>query len=180
MSKYTEEEIAKADGTFQPPTEFTLEYLTEQIERIEKFPGNLERVMAQLTPELLEQPYRTGGWQLKQVIHHIADSHMQAFTRFKLTLTEGTPTIKPYSQNDWANTADSEQGDVESSLAIIKGLHQRWIILLRSMHIDDFNKCYMHPEYQRTYSLAHVTGMYAWHGNHHLLQIEMFLENVKG
>ena len=179
MPKYTEIEIAKADGPYVPPSEFSSAYLNEQIARIEKFPVDLERVVAGLFPAQLELPYRAGGWQLKQVIHHIADSHMQAFSRFKLTLTEETPTIKPYDQNLWAASADSENADTQFSVDIVKPLHKRWSILLRSMQPEDFNRVYYHPEYKKEFSLAHVTGMYAWHGNHHLMQIEMFLENIQ-
>src|SRR5437868_6925285 len=104
MPKYTEEEIAKADGPFVPPAEFTRSFINGSIDRIEKFPSDLEKVVNGLSAAQMDMPYRSGGWSLKQVIHHIADSHMQAFTRFKLTLTEDTPTIKPYSQNAWATT----------------------------------------------------------------------------
>ena len=179
MSKYTDDEIAKADGSFEPPMEFTAAYLAASIARIEIFPHDLENVMKQLDPTWLDLPYRVGGWKLKQVIHHIADSHMQAFTRFKLTLTEDTPTIKPYIQNAWAETADSEMADANVSVTLIKALHQRFVILMKHMKEEDFEKCYIHPEYNKTFSLAHVVGLYAWHGHHHLRQIEMFMENKK-
>jgi hypothetical protein len=177
MAKYTDEEIAKADGPYSPPAEFPMAYLSEMMRRIEAFPNDLQKVVSLLTPEQQDQPYRAGGWKLKQVVHHLADSHMQAFSRFKLSLTEDNPTIKPYIQNAWAETPDSTDADIQLSVDIIKALHQRWIILMRSMKLEDFNKTYMHPEYNRTYTLAHVTGMYSWHGYHHLQQIEMYLEN---
>ena len=179
MAKYTDEEIARSDGPYSPPEEFPLAYLNEMIRRIENFPEELQKVVSKMTPQQQDMPYRAGGWKLKQVVHHIADSHMQAYSRFKLTLTEDLPTIKPYIQNAWAETADSENADIQLSVDIIKPLHRRWIILLRSMQPQDFTKCYVHPEYQKTFTLAHVTGMYAWHGYHHLQQIEMFLENLK-
>ena len=98
MPKYTDAEIARADGPFEAPAEISFAYLQERIAVIEEFPADLERVMQRLDEAILSQPYREGGWQLKQVIHHIADSHMQAFSRFKLTLTETNPTIKHYIQ----------------------------------------------------------------------------------
>lgn len=180
MPKYTDAEIARADGPFEAPAEISFAYLQEKIAVIAQFPADLERVMQGLEEAILSQPYRAGGWQLKQVIHHIADSHMQAFSRFKLSLTETNPTIKPYIQNAWAETTDSLLADAHLSLAILKPLHQRWVILMRSMQEADFHKTYVHPEYNKTFTLAHVTGLYAWHGHHHLKQIEMYLENRVG
>jgi len=149
------------------------------IRRIESFPDELQKVVSKLTPQQQEMTYRQGGWKLKQVVHHLADSHMQAFSRFKLTLTEDSPTIKPYIQNAWAVTTDSENADIQLSVDILVPLHKRWVILLKSMKHEDFSKQYIHPEYNKTFTLAHVTGMYAWHGFHHLQQIEMFLENLE-
>ncbi|MDI1232642.1 MAG: putative metal-dependent hydrolase [bacterium] len=177
MSKYTEVEIAQADGPYQAPEVFTIAFLQEAINRLEKFPSDLERVVSAMKPEWQNLPYRTGGWKLKQVIHHIADSHMQAFSRFKLSLTEDSPVIKPYIQNAWAETADSELADITLSVDIIKPLHKRLVILLRSMQTADFDRTYIHPEYNKTFTLAHVVGLYAWHGYHHLRQVEMFMEN---
>lgn len=179
MAKYTDEEIAKADGPFIPPTAFTMDYIKESIARLAKFPDDLERVVKGLTKEQLAMPYREAGWRLAQVIHHVADSHMQAFSRFKLTLTEDTPTIKPYIQNAWADTVDSLEGDVQWSVDLIKALHKRFVLLMDYMSEDDFKKSYFHPEYQKTFSLEYVAGMYAWHGYHHLQQIEMYLENQR-
>ncbi|MES2618156.1 MAG: putative metal-dependent hydrolase [Bacteroidota bacterium] len=177
MAKYTDAEIARADGPFDPPAAFTTDYIKASIARIARFPDDLERVVKGLTKEQQATPYRQGGWSLAQVIHHVADSHMQAFSRFKLTLTEDTPVIKPYIQNAWADTADSLQGDVQWSVELIRALHKRFVLLMENMGEADFKKCYFHPEYQKTYSLEYVAGMYAWHGYHHLQQIEMYLEN---
>ncbi len=179
MTKYTEAEIAKADGPFIAPEEFTSAYLQAAIDRIDQFPIDLVRVVNAMKPEWQDLPYRTGGWKLKQVIHHIADSHMQAFSRFKLSLTEDAPIVKPYIQNAWAVTADSELADIQLSVNIIQPLHKRLVILLRNMKESDFDRTYIHPEYQKTYTLSHVVGLYAWHGHHHLQQVEMFMENMQ-
>lgn len=176
MSKYTQQQIVKADGSFAAPAEFTMAYLQQQIEGIAQFPSDLEAVLKPLSKELLNTPYRDGGWTLNQVVHHIADSHMQAFARFKLTLTEDNPVIKPYHQDLWVTTADCNI-DTSVSLDLIKALHIRFVAIMKSLSESDFKKEYIHPEYKRNFSLAFVTGMYAWHGYHHLQQISMFLEN---
>ena len=174
--KYTQQQIATADGAYIAPNSFTLDYLKAQIKKLAKFPADLEKTIAPLSKEKLDTPYRDGGWTLAQVVHHIADSHMQAFARFKLTLTENTPTIKPYNQNDWVTTADCNV-DAMVSVQLIKALHIRLVALMETLNEADFAKQYNHPEYNKTFSLAFVTGMYAWHGAHHLQQISMFLEN---
>jgi hypothetical protein len=176
MPQYTQQQIATADGAFVAPPAFTMAYLQQQIERIANFPADLEAVIKPLSKEILDSPYRDGGWTLNQVVHHIADSHMQAFARFKLTLTEDSPIIKPYNQNAWVTTADCDV-DTMVSVQLIKALHIRFVAIMQSMNEADFSKEYIHPEYNRNFSLAFVTGMYAWHGYHHLQQITMFLEN---
>lgn len=179
MAKYTDEEIAKADGPYVAPEVFSETYISEQIDRIAAFPADLAKVVKHLSPEQLATPYRKGGWTLSQVIHHLADSHMQAFARFKLSMTEENPVIKPYIQNAWADTADSIKGDALVSVDLLKALHKRFVLLMNNMTVEDFKRTYYHPEYKRTFSLEYVAGMYAWHGYHHLQQIEMYLENQK-
>ncbi len=141
------------------------------IQTIAEFPIKLTVLVESLAPEQLAMPYRPGGWTAAQVVHHLADSHCNALIRFKLTLTEDNPTIKPYMENLWAELADSKDTPVEVSLQLLMALHKRWEILLKSMKEADFNRTYFHPESQRTFPLRQVVSLYAWHCNHHYAHI---------
>ncbi|MGK4566372.1 YfiT family bacillithiol transferase [Flavobacterium sp. 3HN19-14] len=114
---------------------------------------------------------------MKQVVHHCADSHMNCLVRFKLTLTEETPTIKPYDESKWATLKDSLNDDISDSLKIIEGIHAKWVILLKSMNEKQFSRRFFHPESQKTFALDEITGFYAWHCNHHLAHIEQALSH---
>jgi hypothetical protein len=142
------------------------------IETIAAFPAKLSALVHSLTPAQLATPYRPDGWTALQVVHHLADSHCNALIRFKLTLTEENPTIKPYAENKWAELADSLETPVEVSLQLITALHKRWEILLKSMKESDFDRTYFHPESQRTFPLRQVVSLYTWHCNHHYAHIE--------
>ncbi len=136
---------------------------------IETLPAQLRAAIEALPPGALDQPYRPGGWTRRQVVHHLADSHMNAYMRFKLALTEDNPVIKPYDQNAWAATADAGAGsDIEASLKLLEGLHERWVRLLRSMTEADFQRTFTHPEHGRTFTLAYTLEQYANHGKKHL------------
>jgi hypothetical protein len=139
---------------------------TERIAAIAALPDELERTLAELPEGALDRPYRPGGWTGRQVVHHIADSHMNAFTRFKLGLTEDRPTVKPYDQNEWARTPDVA-GPVESSLAIIRGLHARWSELMGSIKDDDWSRTVLHPE-NGDMSLERLLEIYSLHGRKHI------------
>jgi hypothetical protein len=139
----------------------------------------LETALVGKNEAYLDTPYRPGGWKIKQVIHHLADSHMNAFFRFKLALTEENPTVKAYDEAAWANLPDAVMG-IESSMAIIKAVHEKWGVLLSAMTEADFRKTYFHPEKQRSQTLAEVALMYAWHGMHHLAHVQLpNLQQVK-
>lgn len=146
--------------------------VSEGIKLIETFPGRLSALVNSLTPAQLNTPYRPDGWTALQVVHHVADSHSNALTRFKLALTEDNPTIKPYHENLWAELADSKITPVDVSLQWITALHKRWEILLHSMEDADFKRTYFHPESQKTIPLMQVVPLYAWHCNHHYAHIE--------
>lgn len=133
-------------------------------------PATLAAAVAGLTDAQLDTPYREGGWSPRQIVHHLADSHMNAFTRFKLGVTEDNPTIKPYDENAWAQTADSRQGPVSLSLAIVDGVHRRWVMLLESLEASAFDRTIQHPE-RGAMTLTELLGLYAWHGRHHVAQI---------
>ena len=133
-------------------------------------PGHLRAAVAGLTSAQLDTPYRENGWTVRQVVHHIPDSHLNAYTRIKLALTEDEPTIKPYEEARWAELPDS-RGDIEPSLVLLESLHQRWLMLLRQLSPGDFDRRFRHPEHGRVIGLNEVLAMYAWHGRHHVAHI---------
>lgn len=141
------------------------------IQRIADVPGLLEKAVSGLGDEQLDTPYREGGWSPRQSTHHIADSHLNSFVRFKLAITEDNPTIRTYEQELWAETADVHAVPVEASLAIVRGLHQRWVALLYSFGPEDFRRTVQHPEIGRI-DLDYLLQLYAWHGHHHVAHIE--------
>jgi hypothetical protein len=175
---YSSEDIIKAFGPFTPPETLEPAYIQQSIQEIQLFPSVLEAFFRKLDPSHYDTSYREGGWSFRQVIHHLADSHMQAYTRFKLTLTEYRPIVKPYSQNDWAETSDSLDCDPEVSIQLLKALHTRFVVLMKNMEPEDFEKIYIHPEYNREYKLGHVAGLYAWHGRHHYTQLYRYASNM--
>jgi uncharacterized damage-inducible protein DinB len=139
------------------------------IEQIAQAPGLLSAAVAGLTPEQLDTPYRDGGWTVRQVVHHIADSHMNAYVRFKLALTEQEPTIKRYDEKLWAELPDSK-APVEISLALLTALHQRWVPLLRAMKPEDFARTLRHSE-MGLVTLDGNLRIYSWHGRHHTAHV---------
>ncbi|MFF2484140.1 YfiT family bacillithiol transferase [Paenibacillus sp. NPDC058071] len=143
----------------------------EWMDDIAALPKLIAEAVEGLSEEQLNTPYRDGGWSVRQVVHHVADSHMNSFFRFKLALTEANPTIKAYEEKLWAELADSSEAPVTESLAIIEGLHSRWVRLLRAMTAEQYERTFYHPGYGQTYSLATLLGMYSWHGRHHLAHI---------
>ena len=130
----------------------------------------MRAAIAGLNEEQLNTPYREGGWTVRQVIHHVPESHMNAYIRFKLALTENEPTVKPYDESAWAETADVRNTPIEVSLALLDNLHKRWVVLLRSMSDADFEKQFRHPELG-VVPLEKNLALYAWHGKHHVAHI---------
>ncbi len=174
---YSQEEIIRAHGPYKSVQQADPAFIRDCIKEIQGFPSVLETFVSQLKPEHYDVSYRDGGWTFRQVIHHLADSHMQAYTRFKLALTEEKPTIKPYIQDLWAGTKDSTSTNPGISVQLLKALHARWCVLLESLTSADFEKSYIHPEYNREYKLFDVLGLYAWHGKHHYTQLERYASN---
>jgi hypothetical protein len=152
------------------PVENTANARTECIRAIGLLPTRLCAAVAGLNDSQLDTPYRDGGWTVRQVVHHLADSHANSVIRFKLALTEDWPTITPYNENAWAQLADSKSLPVDSSLTFISAMHQRWVALLESMSEADFERGYVHPERGRQ-NLLTALGIYAWHGRHHTAHI---------
>jgi len=138
------------------------------IAEIAEAPSALRSAVAGLSRDQLETRYRPGGWTVMQVVHHVPDSHINAYCRFKLALTEDEPTIKPYDQEKWAELPDSQRVPIDVSLDLLDALHQRWVALLRSMDTADFNRGLRHPEHGRVLTLAQMLALYAWHGRHHV------------
>ncbi|MCX6121708.1 MAG: putative metal-dependent hydrolase [Ignavibacteriales bacterium] len=167
----TVEELKYPLGKFVKPDTFTPEILNHYIRNIESFPSRLRAEVEHLTDEQLDTHYRPGGWTIRQVVNHCADSHMNSFMRFKLALTEDTPTIKPYFENRWAELADSKSMPIEPALKILEGLHQRWVVILKSLTKEELGKRYIHPEHGKELRLDTTIGIYAWHCNHHLAHI---------
>jgi len=139
---------------------------------------SLEHTVSNLDEFQLDTPYREGGWTVKQVVHHLADSHMNAFIRCKLALTEDNPTIKPYDQNTWVNTPDAANVPINISITLLHALHLRWHQLFMSLSEKDFERTVMHPEYKRQMSLWFILGLYAWHGKHHIAQVQALKDRM--
>ena len=143
---------------------------SELIGQIAEAPGKLRDALKGLDAKQLDTPYRDGGWTLRQVAHHLADSHMNAYVRFKLALTEETPAVKPFKEAAWAELPDSHVTPIDVSLALVESLHARWVVLLRSLKPADWERPVLHSE-AGPMSLNLLLGLYAWHGAHHVAQI---------
>ena len=163
------EELKYPIGKEQIPEDPSNEEINNWVYEIKTLPEKLVKTVTSLSDKQLDTPYRENGWTIRQVIHHIADSHINGYTRIKLALTEEKPTIKPYQQESWAELLDSSL-PVEVSLKLIEALHQRWSYLLKSLNKKHLNKELNHPS-SGTVILKHLIGHYAWHGNHHLAHI---------
>lgn len=158
-------------GKFQAPEAFDAATLQGFIQTIETFPTAVVREVGPLTPDQQQWTYRPEGWSIKQVVHHCADSHMNAFIRFKLSLTEDRPTIKPYLEAEWAKQNDYEL-PVIHSIKLLEGLHHRWSNLLKNLEQPHFERSFYHPESQKDWSLYKTAALYAWHCEHHLGHIK--------
>lgn len=158
-------------GWFEKPVLITPIIWSTWISTISAFPDNLFQEVENLSDQQLNTMYREDGWTVRQVVHHCADSHMNAFIRFKLAMTEESPTIKPYFEDRWAELLDGKTASVLASIQILRGLHYRWTVLLKSLNDKDLQKTYIHPEHGNNISLEEAAGMYAWHCSHHLAHI---------
>ncbi|MGA7906574.1 MAG: putative metal-dependent hydrolase [Candidatus Sulfotelmatobacter sp.] len=150
-----------------PPTP---EQRQELLSNIEQAPNRLRAAVKDLTERQLDTPYRPDGWTVRQVVHHVPDSHLNAYVRYKLALTEDEPTIKPYAEDRWAQLADSKLTPIEVSLSMLDLLHDRWVRLLRSLQPDDWKRTFRHPELG-VVALEKNLALYSWHGRHHVAHI---------
>jgi hypothetical protein len=163
-------------GKFQYEGPYSTERRSGFIEDIHAAPERLRAAVHGLNDKQLNTPYRPEGWTVRQVAHHVPDSHMNAFIRFKLALTEDTPLVKPYDETRWAELADV-QVPIETSLVLLEKLTERWVAVLRAMHADDFGRKLRHPELGEI-NLHFLLGMYAWHGRHHVAHITSLRERM--
>lgn len=162
-------------GKFVKPPTITKEHLQEWIEHIAQFPTDIESLTSELDAKQLNWVYRPNGWSIKQLVHHCADSHINSLCRFKLALTEDDPTIRPYYEDRWAELADALIDDISDDLTLLRSLHAKWTILLRSLNKADLERTFVHPENAHQITLKENIGIYAWHCNHHLAHIRLAL-----
>jgi len=175
MSTQDLEKLKFPIGRFVKPETTTAEQRASWIEAIRKLPGDLEAMTETWNVGQWKTPYRPEGWTAHQLVHHIADSHMNSLIRFKLGLTEDNPTIKPYDQAAWANMEDVSALPANVSLQIINGVHQRFVHVLQNMSDDDFKRTIFHPEMNKSIALDKMLALYGWHSEHHY----MHLKNLK-
>ncbi len=157
-------------GKYDPPSKITDSHRREWIDNIAQAPDVYRAAVKGLSEEQLNTSYRPEGWTVRQVVHHVADSHMNAYVRFRLALTEDQPIVKPYMESRWAELVDARTAPVDLSLTLIDSLHNRWVMLLRSMSPADFARVFQHPEHGKM-TLDTNLGMYAWHSRHHAAHI---------
>ena len=157
-------------GRFDKNINITKEMRSGFIKTIEELPLQLRKEVNDLLPKQLDTPYRDGGWTVRQVIHHLPDSHLNAYVRFKLALTEDNPLIKTYEEHLWAELRDSFETPINISLTLLESLHTRWAILLRSLTDEQFERTFQHPEWEKI-TLSTTLALYAWHSKHHLAHI---------
>lgn len=160
------EDLRYPIGQFTPPGPMPEAAQRECIRSISETPQRLRKAVAGLDDSRLETPYREAGWTVRQVVHHVADSHMNAYIRFKLAMTEAEPTIKTYEEKLWAETVDARTLPIEISLVLLENLHRRWVAFLESFAPADFKRKFMHPEYGPM-DLNALLALYSWHGRHH-------------
>lgn len=165
-------------GPFRPADDVTRQDLQTAMDDIAALPAELKMAVSDLDDTQLETPYRPEGWTVRQVVHHLADSHMNSYIRFRLALTEDEPTIKPYEEKAWAALADARHAEIEVSLTLLDALHRRWTMLLRSLKDTDWDKTFRHPE-RGLMRLDTNALLYAWHGKHHLAHINCLRERMR-
>jgi DinB superfamily len=164
-------------GKFRFPETITGEERSKFVEQIAEAPLRLRSAVTGLGDSQLDTPYRPGGWTVRQVVHHVPDSHLNSYTRFRLALTEDEPTIKPYFEDRWAELPDARTAPVEVSLRLLECLHSRWVGLLRSLSDEQWKRTFRHPDLGLI-SLEQNAALYAWHGRHHVAHITNLRERM--
>lgn len=179
MNTLSPQEVEKLKfpiGNFVLPENSNQDHLTSWRNDIADFPFIITNLTDPLTDEQLAYTYRPNGWNIRQVVHHCADSHINAYVRFKLALTEDKPIIKPYNEAQWAQLSDYNE-DIAVSLTLIQALHKKWIVIIDSMEEQELDKEFTHPESGHSSPLKFWIGKYAWHGRHHVAHIKQALQN---
>lgn len=164
-------------GKFQFPESVSREERNGFVSQIAETPARLRSAVAGLGEAQLDTPYRPGGWTVRQVVHHVPDSHLNSYTRFRLALTEEEPTIKPYAEDRWAELADARTAPIEVSLRLLECLHSRWVGLLRSLSEEQWKRAFRHPDLGPI-RLEQNAALYAWHGRHHVAHIANLRERL--
>ncbi|WP_308992621.1 YfiT family bacillithiol transferase [Mariniflexile litorale] len=175
----TEQKLQKLKypiGHFDCPNNISAQHIESWISILEHFPTRLENLVKNLTNDQLDTVYRPDGWTIRQVIHHLSDSHHHSYTRFKWTLTEDKPVIKAYFEDRWAELIDSKTAPIEISLLHLKAVHAKLVYLLKGLSEENLNKYFIHPETQSEVVLKKNVGIYAWHSNHHYSHIENLMQ----
>ena len=165
-------------GRYTPPAAFDAAQIPAWLSALEALPRWLEVLMENLDAAQLDTPYRPGGWTMTQTIHHLADSHMNAFIRLKLALTEEEPTVKPYAEALWAETPEIFSMPANISITMLHALHRRWTALLRALSPEQWQRSFYHPEHKRLWPVWELTALYAWHGRHHMEQLRGLRERM--
>lgn len=177
MNSADQEKLKYPIGKYEIPTKITDEQLTEWIQILEDLPHKFEALVANLNDEQLDTPYRPGGWTVRQVVHHVSDSHHHSYIRFKWALTENNPIIKPYFEKEWANLFDTQTAPIEMSLKHLKAMHFKLVYLLKGLSEEQLNRTFTHPDGNEVTTLKENVGRYAWHGSHHFAHIKNLLDN---
>ena len=175
----TEQELLKLKypiGQFDCPSNISAQHIESWISILEHFPKRLENLVCRLTNDQLDSVYRPDGWTIRQVVHHLADSHHHSYARFKWALTEDKPVIKAYYEDRWASLIDSKIAPIDLSLLHLEAVHAKLVYLLKGLSEAELNKCFIHPETQSEVVLKKNIGVYAWHGNHHYAHIENIMK----
>lgn len=163
-------------GEFIPPVSYDASMIQVWILDIQLLPLKLSEMTSLLSEQDLNKVYRPGGWTIKQVIHHCADSHMNSFIRCKLALTEENPTIRPYNEGSWALTSDVSEAPISWSINLLDGLHKRWVRMLKSLSEEDMFRTFFHPEHKKEVVMFEQIAFYAWHSRHHLEHVKQALK----
>ena len=171
MQEQELEQLRYPIGRFSKPEIITEEVVDAFIATIEAFPNKLIHTVYGMMDEQLDTPYRPEGWTIRQLVHHMADSHLNSYVRFKWALTEDKPTIKAYDEKLWAEEKEASEAPIEVSLKLLEALHARWVLALKNLSVDDLEKVFVHPESGKEVKLATNMAIYAWHCDHHLAHI---------
>lgn len=176
MEEIKLEELRYPIGKFEASSSISVEQVSEWINILEHYPNRLELLVKELSTNQLETPYRPGGWTVRQVIHHVADSHNHSYIRFKWALTEETPIIKPYLEKEWAALFDTRTAPIELSLNHLSAVHAKLVYLLKGLSSPDLKRSFIHPESKESTTIEENIGRYVWHGNHHYSHIKNLLQ----